>query len=121
MERRVLIVEDDDQVRSALADAFEDEGVRALVASNGRDALSLLNDGAVPAAILLDLRVPQAGGETFLRELRADPRFEQVPVVTMTAGPERTNGHDVVASVKRPFDLEDLLKIVLSLFEASAA
>ena len=121
MEKRVLIVEDDAEIRSALASAFEDEGVRALVASDGRDALCKLHDGAPPSVILLDLRLPRIGGEAFLSEMRADPRFQNVPVITMTAGAERTNGHDVHAHVQKPFDLDDLLRIVMSLFEANAA
>jgi CheY-like chemotaxis protein len=121
VEKRVLIVEDDAEIRSALASAFEDEGVRALVASDGRDALSKLSDGAPPAVILLDLRMPRIGGEAFLREMRADPRFEHVPVITMSAGAERTKGHDVHAYVQKSFDLDDLLRIVMSLVEANAA
>jgi len=123
MEKQVLIVEDDAEIRSALARAFEGEGVRALVASDGRDALSKLRDGLAPSVILLDLRMPRIGGEAFLHEMRSDPRFEHVPVITMTAGTEqRTSGHDVVAAqVQKPFDLDDLLDIVLSLCEANAA
>ena len=121
MEKQVLIVEDDADVRSALATAFEIEGVRTLVASDGRDALTQLNAGADPAVILLDLRLPRLGGEAFLREMRSDPRYRDVPVITMTAGGDRTTGHDVHAHVQKPFDIEDLLRIVMSLFEATAA
>lgn len=121
MRRRVLIIEDDADVRTALADALTDAGVQAVVAVDGLDGLERLRAGPPPSAILLDLRMPRLGGEDFLRQMRADPRYEHVPVITMTAGSEPTDDREVVAHLHKPFDLDDLLQLVLSLFEAHAA
>ena len=63
------------------------------------------------------MRLPKLGGAEFLQQLRSDPRYDAVPVITRTAGPDRP-GTDVLAHLRKPFDLGDLLDIVVSLCEA---
>jgi CheY-like chemotaxis protein len=121
VHRRVLIIEDDADVREGLAAAMEDAGAEVAVAADGLEGLARLREGPRPAVILLDLRLPRLGGEDFLREVRADPRFEHLPVITMTAGSSVASGDDIVARLQKPFDFEDLRRIVESLFEADAA
>ena len=88
-----------------------------MVAEDGLDGLERLRKGPRPAVILLDLRLPRLGGEGFLDALRSDPRFEQIPVITMTAGVDWLAGGEIVARLNKPFDFEDLRRIVESLFE----
>jgi CheY-like chemotaxis protein len=118
--RRILIVEDDADIRAALAAAMSDSGAEVIVADDGADALERLRRGARPAVILLDLRLPCPGGQELLAELRADSRFEHVPVITMTTDAARAGGDDHVPRLPRPFDLDDLRRIVESLFVAAA-
>jgi len=118
--KHILLIEDDADVRAALAEALGEAGLHVDVAVDGVGGLEQLRGGAHPAVIVLDLRMPRLGGVEFLHEMRADPRFEHIPVITMTAGFE-ADGEEAVAHLHKPFDLEDLLEIVLSLTEASAA
>jgi CheY-like chemotaxis protein len=120
MARRILIVEDDADIREALAEALQEDGTEVVVATDGLDALARLGTGPIPSVILLDLRLPRLGGEEFLRELRGDPRFERVPVITMTAGSGRADGNDIVARLHKPIDVDDLREIVMSLFDVAA-
>ncbi len=120
-EKRILVIEDDADVRDALAEALQDAGAQVVVAEDGLDGLERLREGARPSVILLDLRMPRLGGEEFLRQLRGDPRFEHIPVIMMTAGADSASYHNVLAHLHKPFDLGDLLEIVLSLSEADAA
>lgn len=84
--RPVLVVEDDDDVRAAIAEILEGEGYEVAVAAHGREALEELVHLPPPCLILLDLRMPVMDGETFLRHLRADwPRLREVPVLVLTA------------------------------------
>ncbi len=119
--KRILVIEDDAGIREALATGLEAAGLGVDVAVDGLDGLARLHEGAEPAVILLDLGLPRLGGEEFLRAMRANPRFEHVPVITMTAGPTRASDREVLAHLNKPFDLDELLQIVLSLTEASAA
>jgi two-component system response regulator MprA len=120
MANRILIVEDDADVREGLAEAMADSGAEVVVAADGVDALARLRSGPAPSVILLDLRLPRLGGEDFLRQMRADPRFEHVPVITMTAGAGKAEGSEIVARLHKPIDLDDLRRIVMSLFEFAA-
>jgi len=118
-QRRILIVEDDEDLRAALADAMRSSGVEVEVAADGIDALERLRAGPCPAVVLLDLRLPRLNGQAFLDGLRADARFEHLPVITMTAGAVRAEGDDS-ARLQRPVDVDDLRRIVESLIEAAA-
>jgi CheY-like chemotaxis protein len=119
-EKRILIVEDDADIREALADAMADVGAEVVVAEDGIDALERLRAGPRPSVILLDLRLPRLGGDDFLRQMRADPRFEHLPVITMTAGTASSDAPEIVARLHKPIDLDDLRAIVVSLFDAAA-
>lgn len=119
--KHILVIEDDPDVRDSLREGLELAGVRVLLARDGAEGLSHLQEGPRPAAILLDLRMPRLGGEGFLRALRADARFDHVPVVTMTAGREEPRGRGVAAHLRKPFDLDALLRVVVCLCEAAAA
>jgi CheY-like chemotaxis protein len=118
---RILIVEDDADVREALAVALEDEGLAVEVAADGPDGLARLSQGPPPSVILLDLRLRRLGGAAFLHAMRADPRHARVPVVAMTAGPEAGDDPAVRAHLHKPFDLAELLRIVLPLARPTAA
>jgi CheY-like chemotaxis protein len=119
--RRILIVEDDEDIRTVLAEAMCAAGVEVVVARDGVEALERLHAGPPPAVVLLDLRLPRLGGQEFLDRIRSDPRFEDLPVITMTAGSGRAEGDEIVARLQKPFDVEDLRRIVESLFDAVAA
>jgi CheY-like chemotaxis protein len=119
--RTILIVEDEADIRETLADAMRDLGADVAVASDGLDALERLREGACPAVILLDLRLPRLDGQEFLARLRADRRHDRVPVITMTAGTSRAEGDDIVARLSKPFDVGDLREIVESLIDADVA
>jgi CheY-like chemotaxis protein len=119
---RILIIEDDQNVREALAEAITAAGLPVEVAHDGADGLERVRKEATPpGAILLDLRMPRLGGEEFLRVLRTDPRYDHVPVITMSADPRAPEGDEVLAHLHKPFDLDDLLAIVLSLCDHQGA
>lgn len=120
-DKRILIIEDDADVREALGDALRDAGLAVDVAVDGMDGLDRIREGSPPSLVLLDLRMPRLCGEEFLRAIREDEAFEHVPVITMTAGLDPAESADVVAHLHKPFDLHDLLEIVLSVVGASAA
>jgi two-component system response regulator MprA len=82
---QVLIVEDDADVREALAYLLEEEGVRVIEAANGREALDRIEGGLEPDLILLDLMMPVMDGERFLRIRMSDSRLSAIPVVVVSA------------------------------------
>lgn len=83
----VLVVEDDDDVREALLLLLGAEGVHAVGATDGRDAIDRIKGGFHPSLILLDLMMPVMDGERFLRERIRDPELAVIPVVVISALP----------------------------------
>lgn len=81
----VLVVEDEPDTLEAVAELLEGEDVAVLRARHGREALDLLENGARPSLILLDLRMPVMDGWELCRRLASDPRFAQIPVAIVTA------------------------------------
>jgi len=81
---KVLIVEDDADARNLMSAWLESEVSELKAARNGQEALAIL-DGFRPDVIFLDLQMPIMDGPTFLRHLREDERFAELPVVVITA------------------------------------
>ena len=80
----VLIVEDDYDTREGLVLLVQTEGLEAVPAANGREALDQLKSGLRPCIILLDLAMPEMDGYAFRREQLADPDLASIPVAVAT-------------------------------------
>jgi DNA-binding response OmpR family regulator len=120
----IWIVEDDPDVREALADALGAEGYCTVLASNGKEAMDLADAAtSLPALILLDLAMPVMGGAEFRRLQRVHPTFAMVPVIVLTAGrlePSEVAALGVAAFVTKPPELNELLDAVHAHGVASA-
>ncbi len=81
----ILVVEDDPDVRVALAELLASEGYQVTATADGGEALNRLRAGLRPEVILLDLMMPHCDGWDFRREQLQDPTFASVPVVLVTA------------------------------------
>jgi CheY-like chemotaxis protein len=81
--RRILVVDDDADLRRRLRGLLEKDGWAVDEAADGREALDQL--GAKPSLVLLDLLMPVMDGFEFLSELRKREEFRSVPVVVLTA------------------------------------
>jgi CheY-like chemotaxis protein len=83
---RILVVEDDPDVREVLIEILSDKGFVVAGASNGREALALLRSGAaLPHVVLLDIMMPVMDGRQFRTEQLADPALRAIPVVVLSA------------------------------------
>ncbi len=81
----ILVVEDNLPTREALCRLLASMGYMAHAAVNGRSGLDWLAIHPAPSLILLDLMMPEMDGFEFLRELRKQPAFVDVPVIVVTA------------------------------------
>ena len=112
---RVLVVEDDDELRIALHDSLVAEGYDVATASNGREALEVLRHGHRPAVILLDLMMPVMNGWQFIAAQKDDPLLAPIPVVVLSAVGSHVQNVaplDVAAFMRKPFELDALLKTI---------
>jgi DNA-binding response OmpR family regulator len=106
---RLLLVEDDDQIRTALRWALEDEGYRVDEAGSGEDACRRV-DAAAPDLMVLDLMLGRMDGFDVVREVR---RAHDLPIIVVSA---RADTHDIVAAleagaddyVTKPFQVKEI-------------
>ena len=106
----LMIVEDEEMIRTAVAAFFEAKGYRILTAEDGETALKLFDEEQVDF-ILLDLMLPGVSGEAVCRRLRAR---SQVPILMLTAKTQDSaviEGFDLGADdyVTKPFSMKQLL------------
>lgn len=83
----ILLVEDNPDTVEFLSRRLRDEGYDVLIARNGPDALQLAKQER-PAAIILDINLPQLDGDEVARRLRAWPATAGTPIIFMTAEAE---------------------------------
>jgi len=113
--RRILIVEDDADMRESLGEILQYEGYDVAGAANGRDALNLLRQAEAPCLILLDLMMPIMSGWEFREQQRRDPELSRIPVAVLTGvrnSPEQISELDAVGYFQKPVDLGALLATV---------
>jgi CheY-like chemotaxis protein len=109
----VLIVEDDADLREMMAQLLTLEGYGTVTASNGREALRLLHEAAMPKVILLDLMMPVMDGWEFRRQQQADATIAGLPVIVLSAlDPNRASNLAASAFLKKPLDFDRLLQLV---------
>jgi two-component system, chemotaxis family, chemotaxis protein CheY len=114
----LLLVDDDDDVREELAAIFEARGFHTISASNGAEALRIAAEqGLKPDVIVLDLLMPVMDGQEFLERQPHAGLLADVPVIVLTAQPERAKDfkNDVHAVLEKPFRLPVLLGMVQDL------
>ena len=121
----VLIVEDDVATGQTIETAINDErGYEAEVVSNGDDALASIARRS-PDLMLLDIQLPGMSGLELYDRIRADGRFDLLPIVFETGG-GRENAQElrdrgIATYVKKPFDLIELVRFVKRLAPLRAA
>jgi len=107
--KRVLVVEDDDDIRSTLAELLESEGYEVTSAADGRQGLARALERP-PDLILLDLMMPVMNGWEFREEQKRDPSIAGVPVVVVSAVSRASiDASEVIA---KPFSIDDVLDAV---------
>jgi CheY-like chemotaxis protein len=115
VDKLVLVVDDDPDIRSTIREILEQEGYRVMDAANGLEALGRLRAESAPDLILLDLSMPVMSGTEFRSEQRKDPKLASIPVVVVTAvgNPEpKVSPLDVAAYLRKPVHLDELLGTV---------
>ena len=115
LSKHILIVEDHEGIRTALAALLEAAGYRVTCAANGRDAVDYLRQADPPFAILLDLNMPVMDGRQFRIQQRQHPNWARVPVVVISAEPriaEEAAFLGAVDYLRKPVELDALLEAI---------
>jgi CheY-like chemotaxis protein len=111
----ILLVEDDIDVREALAETLREEGYSVDCANDGVDAMAYLRRGGQPGLILLDLMMPRMSGSEFRIQQRRDPLLARFPVVLLSADGrmrEKAVALETAGAIRKPIDLDELLRVI---------
>jgi CheY-like chemotaxis protein len=107
----ILVVDDDPDTLNLVAEALEEQGFEVRRASGGREALAKAKE-RVPQVAVVDLIMPEVGGEEVVAALRRDPKFASTRVLVLS-GAEDTRlvaaGCDADSAVTKPFTTELLV------------
>jgi phosphate regulon transcriptional regulator PhoB len=123
MSSRVLIVEDERDIRDLVVHHLKREGYQVSAASSGEEALRQV-EAAPPDLVILDLMMPSMDGLEVCRRLRQDPATASLPIVMLTAkGDEvdRVLGLEIGADdyIVKPFSPKELLARVRAVLRRS--
>lgn len=114
--KTILIVDDEPDLRDALAQILRDEGYHTETAATGLEALDKLRWGLRPMVVLLDMQMRVMTGWDFRKEQQREPALAAIPVVAMTAGHwKKQDLSDFAARIDKPIDI-DRLRSVLGQF-----
>jgi CheY-like chemotaxis protein len=111
----VLVVDDDDELRDAVADALRDAGLSVKTARNGREALDVMAKEALPAVILLDLMMPIMSGWEFRVAQLRDEKIRAIPIVVMSAVTDVRGAAEQLQAdgfLMKPVELQTLIATV---------
>jgi CheY-like chemotaxis protein len=111
----ILVVEDDFDVREALAETLREEGYDVDCVGDGEQALQYLRRGGRPSLILLDLTMPRMSGAEFRMVQKVDPKLNGFPVVLLSADghmEEKARALEADGAIRKPIDLDQLLTTI---------
>jgi CheY-like chemotaxis protein len=110
--KKILIIDDDPKICEYLTTLFDDNGYATASAKNAQEALELVNSEPFDL-ITLDLEMPGEWGPRFYSRMAQDRNLKNIPVIVISgmSGNEYAISK-AVASLTKPFDRKELLKIV---------
>ena len=116
-EKKLLMVDDDIRNIFALSSVIEEKGMIVLVARNGKEALDLLEQESAIDLVLMDIMMPEMDGYETMRQIRAQERLKDLPIIALTAKAmkgDRQKCIDAGANdyLSKPVDIDKLLSLL---------
>lgn len=121
MSKKILVVDDDEQIRTFLIKSLEFEGYQIISASDGVEGWKILQ-GEKPDLVILDVRMPGMDGIEVLEKIRGDTEFKKIPVIMLTGESSDVNiisGLSTGADhyITKPFTISSVLLGIKMMFE----
>jgi CheY-like chemotaxis protein len=130
-KRRILVIDDELDMRTFLSTLFETKGYKPLVAADGLEGLQKAKEGR-PEVIILDVMMPKEGGIQLYRDLKSDPATKDIPVIMLSGIAKKTFFHsqnvlnrytgqalpEPEAYIEKPPEPEELLELTEKVLKA---
>jgi len=124
--RRILVVDDEPEIRMLLEKALAAHGYEVETAADGEEALARAREH-LPSLLLLDAMLPKLHGFEVARKIRSDPRTRPVPIVMMTAiyrgwrfAQDARETYGAEDYIEKPFRLDDFMRRIEAVLEATS-
>ena len=111
--RRILIVDDDEDLRSLFRISLTLAGYEVQEAGDGLEALRQI-DYSPPDLVVLDLMLPFLGGAAVQQEIATQVLTRDIPVVIITGSPQDLSGLHVACVLRKPITPDELLRTIES-------
>jgi CheY-like chemotaxis protein len=124
--KKVLIVDDDMRNVFALTSVLEARRMNVRYAENGLEAMKLLEEDPDVDVVLMDIMMPELDGYETIRRIRALPRFESLPIISLTAKAMKGDREKSIAAgasdyITKPVDTDKLVSLLrVWLYDRSA-
>ncbi len=115
--RKVLVVDDDARNIFALTTMLENHEMEVISATNGRQAIGLLQEQKDIGVVLMDIMMPEMDGYQTMQEIRKDPKFGTLPILALTAKAMKGDRDKCLAAgasdyVAKPVNTNELLSLL---------
>jgi CheY-like chemotaxis protein len=125
MSKKVLVVDDEQDIRVFLTTLLEANGYKPISAQNGEEGLKVAQDRK-PSLIIMDIMMPKESGIYMYREVKKDPNLRHIPVIMVSALSKKTFFHsqnivdqyegvkipEPAAYIEKPPEAEELLEVI---------
>jgi len=118
-KKKILIVDDEEDIRLYLSTLLEDRGFETVLAKDGEEAGKRVEENS-PDLITLDISMPEKSGIKFYREMKADDRWKRIPIIIVTGVSEDmrkflSSRHQVPPPegyLAKPINREEILTLI---------
>jgi signal transduction histidine kinase/response regulator RpfG family c-di-GMP phosphodiesterase len=115
--RKVLVIDDDIRNVFALTSTLEQRGMKVVFAENGREGIERLHQHPNTDVVLLDIMMPEMDGYETAAAIRSMPRFEHLPIISLTAKAMKGDREKAIAAgasdyITKPVDVDQLLSMM---------
>ena len=125
MKKKILVVDDEMDIRIFVSTLVETNGYKALVAKDGEEGLRMVKDHK-PNLIILDVMMPRESGLKLYKDLKSDDTTKQIPVIMVSAVSQKTFLHSIreleryhgvslaepVAYIEKPPEAGELITLI---------
>ncbi len=115
--KKVLVIDDDIRNVFALTSTLEQRGMKVVFAENGREGVERLHQHPNTDLVLLDIMMPEMDGYETARAIRSMPRFEHLPIISLTAKAMKGDREKAIAAgasdyITKPVDIDHLVSMM---------
>ncbi len=116
LSNKILVVDDEPNIRETISFILEMEGYEVVLATNGEEAIEMVNIHK-PKVIILDVMMPKKNGYEVAETIRKNSEYSNIYIIILTAKGQRKDEEQAIKSganvyMSKPFDDEKILSII---------